>query len=59
MSAKKSELRTLEALKEEHFGKRGTPRREQLEEGYQDYKVEIFAAGSQTKKGNDSTIVSR
>lgn len=59
MSAKKSELRTLEALKEEHFGKRGTPRREQLEEGYQDFKVGILLQEARLKKGNDSTIVSR
>lgn len=51
MRAKKSELRTLEELKEEHFGKRGTPRREQLEEGYQDFKIGVLLQEARLKKG--------
>ena len=51
MSTKKSDLRTLEQLKEEHFGKRGTPGREQLEEGYQDFKIGVLLQEARLKKG--------
>ncbi len=51
MSAKRSEIRTLEELKEEHFGKRGTPRREQLEQGYQDFKIGVLLQEARLKKG--------
>ena len=51
MRAKKSELRTLEELKEEHFGKRGTLRRDQLEEGYQDFKIGVLLQEARLKKG--------
>ena len=51
MSAKKSDLRTLEELKEEHFGKRGTPRREELEKGYQDFKIGFLLQEARLKKG--------
>ena len=51
MSAKKSDLRTLEELKEEHFGKRGTPRREELEKGYQDFKIGFLLQEARLNKG--------
>ncbi len=51
MSAKRSEIRTLEELKEEHFGKQGTPRREQLEQGYQDFKIGVLLQEARLKKG--------
>ena len=44
-------LKTLEELKERHFGKRGTPNREQLEEGYKNFKLGVLLQEARRKKG--------
>ncbi len=46
-----SRLGTLEELKDEHFGKRGTPRREELEEGYKNFKIGVLLQEARLKKG--------
>ncbi|NND05250.1 MAG: helix-turn-helix transcriptional regulator [Saprospiraceae bacterium] len=44
-------LGTLEELKEQHFGKRGTPKREKLEEGYKSFKIGVLLQEARLKKG--------
>lgn len=39
MKTKKSNLITLEEFKEKNYGKRGTPEREELESGYENFKM--------------------
>lgn len=39
MKAKNKHLMTLEAFKEKNFGKRGTKEREELEAGYEAFKI--------------------
>lgn len=51
MKKKESNLKTLEQLKEEHFGKRGTVAREELEKGYQDFKLGVLIQEARHKKG--------
>lgn len=48
---KKNETGTLEELKEQHFGKRGTPKRDKLEDGYQNFKVGVLLQEARLKKG--------
>jgi len=51
MKKKESNLKTLEQLKEEHFGERGTIAREELEKGYQDFKLGVLIQEARHKKG--------
>ena len=51
MKRKNSNLKTLEQLKETHLGKRGTPEREKLEEGYRDFKIGVMLQEARLKKG--------
>ncbi len=39
MSRKNSNTISLEDFKEKHYGKRGTQKREQLEKGYEHFKI--------------------
>ena len=39
MKAKNKDLMTLEAFKEKNYGKRGTKEREELEAGYETFKI--------------------
>ena len=45
------ELGTLDELKEEHFGKRGTRKREELEEGYNNFKIGALLQEARLRKG--------
>ena len=51
MKRKNKNLGTLEELKEQHFGKRGTPKRDDLEEGYQNFKLGVLLQEARLKKG--------
>ena len=42
---------TLEGLKEEQFGKRGSGTREELEEGYKNFKIGVLLQEPRLKKG--------
>jgi len=48
---KKRRLGTLEELKEDHFGKRGTSKRERLEKGYENFKIGVLLQEARIKKG--------
>jgi DNA-binding XRE family transcriptional regulator len=51
MKRKNKNVGTLEELKEQHFGKRGTPKRDDLEEGYQNFKLGVLLQEARLKKG--------
>ena len=51
MKKKKKNLVTLEELKDQHFGKRGTPKRNDLEEAYQNFKLGVLLQEARLKKG--------
>ena len=42
---------TLEELKEQHFGKRGTSKRDRLEKGYENFKIGVLLQEARIKKG--------
>ncbi len=48
---KKSNIKTLEQFKEEHYGKRGTSKREKLELGYETFKIGALIHEARLKKG--------
>ncbi len=48
---KKDEIKTLEQFKEEHYGKRGTKKREKLELGYETFKIGALIHEARLKKG--------
>ena len=49
--AKKSNTKTLAEFKDEHFGKRGTPKREKLEAGYETFKLGAMIQEARLEKG--------
>lgn len=48
---KKKYINTLSEIKEEHFGKIGTPSRNELEDGYEDFKIGFLLQEARLKKG--------
>ncbi len=51
MKAKKSKLTSLEEFKDKHYGKPGTPKREELEAGYEDFKIGALLQEARLQKG--------
>ena len=51
MKAKKSNIKTLAQFKDEHFGKRGTPKREKLEAGYETFKLGAMIQEARHEQG--------
>ena len=48
---KNKNIKTLSEIKDEHFGKIGTPTRDQLEDGYEDFKIGFLIQEARLKKG--------
>ena len=48
---KKSNLKTLNEFKNEHYGKRGTLKREKLESGYESFKIGALIHEARIEKG--------
>ncbi len=48
---KKSNTKTLEQFKDEHYGKYGTPKRNKLESGYKMFKIGALIHEARLKKG--------
>ena len=48
---KKSKIKTLDQFKEEHYGKRGTSKRDKLEEGYETFKIGALIHEARLEKG--------
>jgi ribosome-binding protein aMBF1 (putative translation factor) len=51
MKMKKNNIMTLEDFKEKHYGKRGTPKRDQLESGYENFKIGFLILQARLEKG--------
>ncbi|MET7000015.1 helix-turn-helix domain-containing protein [Chitinophaga defluvii] len=47
----KNNITTLDQFKDKHFGKRGTTKREELEEGYQNFKIGALLHEARLAKG--------
>jgi len=47
----KTEIITLEQFKEKHYGKLGTPKRNELEVGYENFKVGVLLQQARIEKG--------
>lgn len=51
MKTKKGNIMTLEQFKEKNYGKRGTAKREELEAGYENFKIGALIYEARIKKG--------
>ena len=51
MKTKKSDIKTLEQFKEIQYGKRGTPKRDKLEAGYESFKIGALIHDARLEKG--------
>lgn len=51
MSKKKNNIITLDQFKDKHYGKVGTPKRDELEERYEDFKIGVLIHEARIKKG--------
>ncbi len=51
MKTNKSNIATLEQFKECHYGKRGTAKRDQLEAGYENFKIGALIQEARIEKG--------
>ncbi len=47
----KSSIRTLDQFKDEHYGKKGSPKREKLEQGYQEFRLGALIQEARLEKG--------
>jgi HTH-type transcriptional regulator / antitoxin HipB len=48
---KKDNLKTLDTLIDKNYGERGTPRRVEFEEGYEEFKIGVLLQEARLKKG--------
>ena len=48
---KRSNLKSLDQFLDEQYGKRGTPKREKLEKGYQEFKLGVLIQEARLEKG--------
>jgi len=51
MKAKKSTILSLEGFKEKHYGKKGSVKRDQLEAGFEDFKIGVLLYEARIEKG--------
>ncbi len=51
MKAKKSNTMTLDQFKDKHYGKCGTEKREELEAGYENFKIGALLHEARLEKG--------
>ncbi|WOK07338.1 helix-turn-helix transcriptional regulator [Imperialibacter roseus] len=49
--SKKSNIMTLDQFKDKHFGEVGTPKRDDLEEGYENFKIGALIQEARLEKG--------
>ncbi|WP_339787497.1 helix-turn-helix transcriptional regulator [uncultured Imperialibacter sp.] len=49
--SKKSNIMTLDQFKNKHFGEVGTPKRDDLEEGYENFKIGALIQKARLEKG--------
>jgi ribosome-binding protein aMBF1 (putative translation factor) len=51
MSKPNPDITSLDAFKDEHFGKRGSPRREAYEAGYESFKIGAMIQAARHERG--------
>lgn len=51
MKKKNNNLTTLEEFKEKNYGKRGTKKRDELEAGYENFKIGVLLLEARLEKG--------
>jgi len=51
MKAKNKNIMTLEEFKEKNYGKRGTRKRDELESGYENFKIGVLLHQARLEKG--------
>ena len=51
MKTKENDTLTLDQFKDKHYGKPGTEKRDQLEEGYEDFKIGALIHDARIEKG--------
>ena len=51
MKTKKSNILTLDQFKDKHYGKRGVAKRDQLEAGYENFKIGALIHEARIEKG--------
>ena len=51
MKTKKNNIQTLDQFKDEHYGKPGTAKRDQLEAGYENFKIGALIHEARLEKG--------
>lgn len=51
MKVKKNNVITLDQFKERNYGKRGTRKREELEAGYENFKIGVMIQEARLEKG--------
>ena len=51
MKTKKNNIMTLDQFKDKNYGKPGTEKRDQLEEGYEDFKIGALIHEARLEKG--------
>jgi DNA-binding Xre family transcriptional regulator len=51
MKERKNNLMSLEQFKDKHYGKPGTKKREELEEGYEEFKLGAMLLEARIEKG--------
>jgi len=51
MKTKKNNIQTLEQFKDEHYGKIGTKKRDDLESGYENFKIGAMIHEARLEKG--------
>jgi len=51
MKMKKDNILSLEQFKDKHYGKRGTAKREELEAGYENFKIGALIHEARIEKG--------
>ena len=51
MKAKNNNIRTLDQFKDQHYGKTGTAKRDELEAGYENFKIGAMIHDARLEKG--------
>jgi ribosome-binding protein aMBF1 (putative translation factor) len=51
MKTKKNNIMTLDQFKDKHYGKRGTAKRNELEAGYENFKIGVLIHDARLEKG--------
>ena len=49
--SKKSNLKSIDQFVEERYGKKGTPKRDKLDKGYELFKIGVLLQQARLKKG--------